>query len=179
MMNDAMGKDCWEEIRSVMIRGEVDRADEQLAQIIAQSPGEPLAWTLRGACLGMQGRLDEAEACFVKALELDSHLAEAWVGIGNVHYGRGDYDRARDAYLQALRLDRRLWRAYHNLAATYRKLGLANKARTAWRRARHLEYVELVAVRGNREGAGCGTYAVLTLTGLLGVLAGVILVLGF
>ena len=53
------------------------------------------------------GRLDQAEVCFkaaadcFAAVETVSHLAGAWVALGDVAHSRGEADRAAELYRQA------------------------------------------------------------------------------
>ena len=65
---------------------------------------------------GDPARLDDAAACYRKALALDAGLAAAHTNLGQIAYRRGDTRAARDAFEAALALDPDQPEARFNLA---------------------------------------------------------------
>jgi DNA-binding transcriptional MerR regulator len=59
--------------------------------------------------------LDEAEALYQRALELDPWLAIAYTNLGNIRFRRGDEDAAEELYKKALSLDGAQPEAQYNL----------------------------------------------------------------
>lgn len=58
---------------------------------------------------------DEAEALYVRALQLDPELAIAYTNLGNIRFRRGDEPGAEELYRRALGLDDRQPEAHYNL----------------------------------------------------------------
>ncbi|MGH7285475.1 MAG: tetratricopeptide repeat protein [Polyangiaceae bacterium] len=58
---------------------------------------------------------DEAEALYVRALQLDPELAIAYTNLGNIRFRRGDEKGAEELYRRALGLDDRQPEAHYNL----------------------------------------------------------------
>jgi tetratricopeptide (TPR) repeat protein len=76
-------------------------------------------WFIEGTRLEATGAAAdgaEVEACYRKALAIDSGLAAAHTNLGNLAYARGEPDRARDAFQAALALDPDQPEARFNLA---------------------------------------------------------------
>ena len=76
----------------------------------------------RGVIHFVLGRLDEAEADFVSALEVYERLGSTWmaaplIGLGDVHRERGEPAQARSAYERALALGERGGQVAHEFAA--------------------------------------------------------------
>lgn len=59
--------------------------------------------------------MDEAEALYLQAIELDPWLAIAYTNLGNVRFRRGDADAAEVLYRRALEIDVRQPEAQYNL----------------------------------------------------------------
>jgi tetratricopeptide (TPR) repeat protein len=57
-----------------------------------------IGWSMLGGCYGEQQFLEEAEKCFLKALEIKKDFAPAHVDLSNVYLTRGDFDNAWKEY---------------------------------------------------------------------------------
>ena len=80
-------------------------------------PATAYDWFAEGMRLeGDPTRLDEAEACYRRALTLDAGLAAAHTNLGQIAYRRGNADGARAAFEAALALDPDQPEARFNLA---------------------------------------------------------------
>jgi len=71
---------------------------------------------------------DEAEALYVRALQLDPELAIAYTNLGNIRFRRGDETGAEELYRRALALDDRQPEAHYNLGYVMLERGHAKEA---------------------------------------------------
>ncbi|MEO8876564.1 MAG: tetratricopeptide repeat protein, partial [Polyangiaceae bacterium] len=71
---------------------------------------------------------DEAEALYVRALQLDPELAIAYTNLGNIRFRRGDETGAEELYRRALSLDDRQPEAHYNLGYVMLERGHAKDA---------------------------------------------------
>ncbi|MEO7109976.1 MAG: tetratricopeptide repeat protein [Polyangiaceae bacterium] len=71
---------------------------------------------------------DEAEALYVRALQLDPELAIAYTNLGNIRFRRGDEKGAEELYRRALSLDDRQPEAHYNLGYVMLERGFAKEA---------------------------------------------------
>jgi DNA-binding transcriptional MerR regulator len=71
---------------------------------------------------------DEAEALYVRALQLDPELAIAYTNLGNIRFRRGDEKGAEELYRRALSLDDRQPEAHYNLGYVMLERGHAKEA---------------------------------------------------
>ncbi|MEM8963035.1 MAG: tetratricopeptide repeat protein [Acidobacteriota bacterium] len=98
-------------------RGDLHKAEALLREALVINEaygGEPLARTLNFLAMvaGMQGRYDESEPLFLRALEIererlgpDAPVIGSYIGnLGMLTYSRGDLRSAADYYAEALRI---------------------------------------------------------------------------
>ncbi len=87
--------------------GRVGAAEEALSRALDLAPRQAQAVALRGFLLAAQNRIRAAEAEFERAIQLDSALANAWLGRGlsRIRSGRGE--EGRDDLLVAAALEPR------------------------------------------------------------------------
>lgn len=91
--------------------------------------------SLLGTALIFQDEPDEAEAAFVRAIELDSRHYRAITNLGNIALERGETDQAIEHYQRALELNDSFPNAYHNLGVAYRKKRQIGKSVQALKKA--------------------------------------------
>jgi tetratricopeptide (TPR) repeat protein len=96
---------------------------------------DPVLHTRLGAIYGREGRLDEAEEQFQRALELQPALAEAHANLASVYGRRGEIDRAVAELEIALQHDPNSILALKNLGTAYANLGRPDEARDLLQRA--------------------------------------------
>ena len=91
-----------------------------------------------------RGSLDEAVACYRRALELKPDYAEAHNNLGNALQDQGKLDEAVACYRRALELKPDYAEAYNNLGNALRDQGKLDEAVACYRRALELkpDYVE-------------------------------------
>src|SRR5262249_20100723 len=88
-----------------------------------------------GTILQAQGRLEEAEACYRRAIELNDRFAEAMSNLGAVLAMRGRLDDAATWYGHAISHDAQLAPAHNNFGAMLARLHRSDEAEAAHRRA--------------------------------------------
>ena len=86
------------------------------------------AWYVIGYAGAREGRLEEAAEAFTRAAALDSSLADAHVGLGNVRAMQGRLAAAGEAYRAALRHAPDLTGARYGLATCLERAGKLDEA---------------------------------------------------
>jgi serine/threonine-protein kinase len=104
-------------------------------------PGSPAPWLNLGIALGKQGpsALDDAVACYRRALQLDPDYAHAHGGLGIALEKQGKLDDAVACFRRATRLDPDYAEAHHNLGVVLEKQGKRDDAVACYRRALQLD----------------------------------------
>lgn len=69
------------------------------------------------------GDYDEAIASFIKAIEIDPEVYDAYHGLGDAYAGAGDYDNAIEAYKTAILIDNKHSKTYIKAAELYVESG--------------------------------------------------------
>ena len=86
-----------------------------------------------------QGKLDEAVACYRRALQLQPDHAEAHNNLGNALQDQGKLDEAVACYRRALQLKPDFAEAHNNLGVALQEQGKLDEAVACYRRALELE----------------------------------------
>ena len=86
-----------------------------------------------------QGKLDEAVACYRRALELQPDYAEAHSNLGNVLRDQGKLDEAIACCRRALELKPDFAEAHYNLGVAFKDQGKLDEAVACCRRAVELK----------------------------------------
>jgi len=133
--------------------------------------------TQRGTALIYDDRVDEAAACFERALEADPRHYRALTNLGNVALEQGRVDDAITAYQRALQLNDAFANAHHNLAVAYRRKGELGKSVRSLRRAQRLMQRRDADDARERLGSLSGGRAGRTLRWVLTIAAAVVLYL--
>jgi Flp pilus assembly protein TadD len=118
---------------------DVARAEKIFEQLVADHPELVSGRLGLGLARIASGKHEEARACFVKALELDSSSAVAHVGLGMIDDKLGRYARAQVHYQQAHERDPSRYEIKNNLGMSYLISGRYDKAREAFLDAIFLE----------------------------------------
>ncbi len=91
-------------------------AEQQLNQILKVAPQEPAALNLLGALRAKQGRLEEAESLFLRALRGDEKLAGARMNLAYLYLLRREPEKSAAQLREVLRLEPANAEAAHRLA---------------------------------------------------------------
>ncbi|HEX8117686.1 MAG TPA: tetratricopeptide repeat protein, partial [Pyrinomonadaceae bacterium] len=80
-------------------------AERQLIQILKETPEEATALNLLGALRAKQGRLEEAEALFTRAVRGDASLAGAHMNLAHLYLLRREPEKSAAQLREVLRLE--------------------------------------------------------------------------
>lgn len=103
-------------------------AADFLGQARVQRPDSALICCSLGGALQLCGRLEEAEACFVRAIEIDPSHADAQNNLGVIYQGRGRWEQAAVCFRRAVELRPDSAESHNNLGAALRMAGRAGEA---------------------------------------------------
>ena len=94
--------------------GRTRQAQKSLESALSLTPESAQAWTLRGFVLSAENKRAAATDSFLKAIQLDGTLANAWLGLGLCRIREGHADAGLEALQNAAALepDRAVLRSY-------------------------------------------------------------------
>jgi Flp pilus assembly protein TadD len=116
-------------------RGEIDSALTRYQSATRRNPESVQGWNLVGICLGRADRLEEAEAAYRKAIEIDAFYAKSHINLGNIHLRRSELKEAIQAYKVATAIDSTDAQAWLNLGLAYAQNEQVNPAILAYGKA--------------------------------------------
>lgn len=96
---------CGERAQAAIDRGDLELARTEMLQLIAQTPRSAEAHHRLGKILQLQGRLNEAETCFRRALELDPDYVGALIGLGTIEHAKGETASALKRFETAVEIE--------------------------------------------------------------------------
>ncbi|HEV2912986.1 MAG TPA: tetratricopeptide repeat protein [Pyrinomonadaceae bacterium] len=94
----------------------IEEAEQQLNSVLKVRPSDPVAFNLLGTIRAKQGRLDEAEAFFSRAIRIDNQLLGAHMNLAYLYLLRGAPEKTALELKEVLRLDPNNTDASHRLA---------------------------------------------------------------
>ncbi|MEJ7624563.1 MAG: tetratricopeptide repeat protein [Pyrinomonadaceae bacterium] len=104
------------------------RALEVLNQLLANDPKDYVSWTEAGTIYFKGGSLDDAEACYFKALSLKKDYFAALLNLGKLYLGRKSFDNAALVLANAAKVDPDSADAHHYLGESYLQIRKGNAA---------------------------------------------------
>jgi len=140
-----------ERAQAAIDRGDLEQARMELLQLVAQTPGSAEAHQRLGKVLQLQGRLNEAETCFRRALELDPDYVGALIGLGTIEAAKGDSQSAFKRFDMAVEIEPHDAEAHFACARQLETMGRADEALAAYFRT--LEFNPLHPEVSQRIGA--------------------------
>jgi tetratricopeptide (TPR) repeat protein len=102
-------------------------------------PENYAVWSNLGVALAAKGQLDEAIACFQKAIALEPELANSHNNLGDALKDKGQVDQAIACYQQALALEPKFARAHYNLGVALAAKRQLDEAIAGFRKALALD----------------------------------------
>lgn len=105
------------------------------AQAVELDRASPIAHYKKAVAHHALAQIDEAEAGYRRALDLDPSLGKAWNNIGCLRLLRNDRKGAMSAFEQAIAADPQLAEPHSNLAKEHLSAGAIEQALAGWRRA--------------------------------------------
>jgi tetratricopeptide (TPR) repeat protein len=115
------------------------QAIDAYRRVLAASPTHVDALINLGMLSYEQGDLENASACFLRAVTIESDNAVAHFNLGSVLDELGQPELARQHLRVAVRVDPRYADAHYNLAFVCDKLGSSIEARQHWQTYIHLD----------------------------------------
>jgi tetratricopeptide (TPR) repeat protein len=140
-----------ERAQQALDHGDLEQAKMELLQLTTQTPRSAEAHLRLGKVLELQGRVNEAEACFRRALELDADYVGALIGLGHVDAARGDLQLALKRYNAAIEIEPHEAEAHFALAQALEAMGRTDDALASYFRT--LEFNPLHPQVSHRIGA--------------------------
>lgn len=105
-----------------------DAAVDFIRRAIRVNDRVPMYYNNLGLALQVNGKHEEAEACFRRALALDARFAEAEVNLGKLLHARNENDDAEVHYRRALAVDPKCAEAHDNLGRLLTEKGCLEEA---------------------------------------------------
>jgi tetratricopeptide (TPR) repeat protein len=118
--------------------GQLKRAKEAAADLLAEYPREPLLLTLFGTVLTALGEYDEAVARIREAVTLRPDVAGGHFQLGNALFERGDLDAAVDSYRRTTELEPGNLDAHNKLCQTLERSNRLDEAAEVLGQAKQL-----------------------------------------
>ena len=140
-----------ERAQAAIDRGDLEQAKTELLQLAAQIPGSAEIHQRLGKVLMLQGRLNEAESCFRRALQLDPDFVGALIGLGTVENAKGDTQSALKRFESAVEIEPHDAEAHFACARQLEAMGRTDDALAAYFRT--LEFNPLHPEVSQRIGA--------------------------
>lgn len=120
-------------------QGNLAAALECIGRAIELESGQAPYHMLKGNVLQDQGKLEEAEASFLVALQISPDFAQAFNNLGIVLRDQQKSDRAIEAFRRAIERDPAYFKAYNNLGSALQSSGQTDDAIDCYRRAIELK----------------------------------------
>lgn len=77
-------------VRTYIASGQVEQAEDYLTKFVAEQPGNPAGLVMLGSLQAARGKLDEAEAAFLQAIEQAPNLGIAYASLAALYQRKGD-----------------------------------------------------------------------------------------
>ncbi|MDT5061388.1 MAG: hypothetical protein QOH63_1847 [Acidobacteriota bacterium] len=94
-----------ERVAALISENRIEEAEQQLNAILKATPNEALALNLLGTIRAKQGRLDDAEALFSRAISIDNQFLGAHMNLAYLYLLKGVPDKTISELREVLRLD--------------------------------------------------------------------------
>lgn len=95
----------FERVAALISENRIEEAEQQLDAILKMSPDEALALNLLGTIRAKQGRLDDAESLFTRAISIDGQFLGAHMNLAYLYLLKGVPDKTISELREILRLD--------------------------------------------------------------------------
>ncbi|WP_244816925.1 tetratricopeptide repeat protein [Caballeronia sp. Lep1P3] len=130
--------DAYQQAASHYSNARYDDALIALAPMLARTPAHVEALDLAAVCCYQLNRMEEAEACWRRAIAEHPHEAGPYNNLGNALNASGRLDEAKTAYGEAIARRPDFTEAQYNLANVLHALGHRDEAERSFRRALQL-----------------------------------------
>ena len=128
-----------DKIVQLIKENKIETAVELLLEAVELEPDNPLHLVNLGNLLLQHKEYEQAESFFLRALQLDEHMATAHFGLASLHYELGKYKDAASAFRACIALNMEDAEVYYLLGMSYLKLKNPLLASPFLQRASELE----------------------------------------
>jgi tetratricopeptide (TPR) repeat protein len=135
----ARNQEFSEHAQEAIDRGDYKQARLELLRLANEAPTSAEAQQRLGMVLQLEGRLEEAEACFRAALQRDPDYVEALIGLGQVEAEHGEVVLALKHIEAGIEIDPHRPRAHFSLGRLLESQGKTDEALAEYFRALELE----------------------------------------
>jgi len=106
--------------------------------ILEYEPESGRTWNNLALALMEQGKVGEAEECYLKAISLEDVYPQSHHNLGNIYLNSGQYDLAEKEFKKAIALDGRFFNSYFALSNLYRAQGKNAEAEEYQKKAKEI-----------------------------------------
>ena len=133
-----------DEVMQFYSRGQIDKAQPLVKDLIKKFPMDSLLYNILGACYSEVGPIDSAIECFKKAIALKLDYAEAYYNLGVAYQKNSQINEALNVYEKAVELKHTYPQAHNNIGLINMNLGNLDSAVTSleWALAYSPNYAE-------------------------------------
>lgn len=139
---DAANAKAFEQAMQQVAEKNFDKAMPLLEAVVTKDPKDYVAWTEMGTIFFKSNALDNAEACYFKAIELRKDYFVALLNLGKLYYSRKQFDNAVLVLSNAVKSNAGSADAHHYLGESYLQLKKGSLAVPSLNEALRLAPVE-------------------------------------
>lgn len=149
--------------RLAMATRDIENADRLIEEFLQKHPEDLHALTLQCDRLWGTNRLNEAEGCFERMLQLDANWVFAHNNLGYIRMARGEFERAEEAFAAYRRIAPDQANPHDSLGELYMLTGRYDEAKREFERAVEIRsdfcaswshLIDLALLQGRMEDAG-------------------------
>jgi len=124
-----------------------DKAVSQFNDVLSKDPKDFVSWTELGTVFFKKDELDNAEACYFKAIELKKDFTVALLNLGKLYFSRKQYENAILVLSSAVKSDQNSSDAHFYLGECYLQVKKGNQAAFHFNEALRLAPVDKAEAR--------------------------------
>jgi tetratricopeptide (TPR) repeat protein len=124
----AQAQQIIERAQTAIDHGDIPGAEAALQALVARTPASAVAQQRLGTVYLLEGRFEDAKACFSRALKLDPEYVDSLIGLGRVEAEEGDADAARRRFETAIEIDPSRSQAHFALGSVLQIMGQTDAA---------------------------------------------------
>ncbi len=130
---------------------QVPVSERSVPEVVPTGSRDAAYYTNKGAALKNQGKLDEAMACYKKALNIDPNHLGAHYNIGNALIGQGKTEEAIASYRKVLEIKPDYPEVYNNMGVAFSHLRKPDETMECYKKALEINpnYAEAYNNMGN------------------------------
>jgi len=104
-------------------------------ELLNQYPNIVILYNVMGLILIAENKLNEAIACYEKAIKIDPNFAEIYDNLGTVYKIKESYNKAESYYKQSIKLNNKIAGSHNNLGTLYKLLNKNDEAIECYNKA--------------------------------------------